>query len=196
MTGLLNRPLADDVNGDGKRGWTGQGPTADLRNLYAGDYTYNGVAFRVAKGNACFIMKNKHQPSQDLPAGGKVELQGKADVLAVLHSGAWMESGVRQATYVLHYADGTKVEIPVVGGKNILDWTAAPGRADEVKYDPALGLLLPATSVPSPQFVHVTVWMLLWKNPQPDKQIVAFEVKGEGQGIPGLLAVSAGRAKP
>ena len=74
------------------------------------------------------------------------------------------------------------MEIPVIGGKNILDWTAAANRADEVKYDPALGLLLPATSVPSPQFVHVTVWMLLWKNPHPDKQIVALEVKGEGAG--------------
>ena len=35
--------------------------------------------------------------------------------------------------------------------------------------------------------------MLLWKNPHPDKQIVALEVKGEGQGIPGLLAVSLRR---
>ena len=195
MTRLLNRPLADEIDGDGKGGWTDQGPTADLRNLYAGDYTYNGVAFRVAKGNACFIMKNKHRPSQNLPAGGKVELQGKADILAFLHSGAWIEQGVRQATYVIHYADGTKVEIPVIGGRNILDWTASASRADEVKYDPAFGLILPATIVPSPQFVHVTVWMLLWKNPHPDKQIVAFEVKGEGRGIPGLIAVSTGCAR-
>ena len=150
LTGLLNRPLADEVDGDGKGGWTDQGPTMDLRNLYAGDYTYNGVAFRVAKGNACFIMKNKHRPSQNLPAGGKVELQGKADVLAFLHSGAWIEQGVRQATYIIHYADGTKVEIPVIGGKNILDWTAAANRADEVKYDPALGLLSARHQCPQP----------------------------------------------
>ena len=195
LAGLLNRPLADDIDNDGKGGWTDQGPTMDLRNLHAGDYTWNDVAFRVPKGNACFIMKNKYRPSQDLPAGGKVELNGKADVLALLHSGAWLEPDVRQATYVIHYADGGKVEIPVVGGKNILDWTTPAIRAGELKYDPALGLLLPATSVASPQFVHVTVWMLLWKNPHPDKRIVAFEVKGANQGIPGLLGVSAGRAK-
>ena len=34
---LFNRPLADEVDGDGKGGWTDQGPLADLRNLYAGD---------------------------------------------------------------------------------------------------------------------------------------------------------------
>ena len=91
---------------------------------------------------------------------------------------------VRHATYVIHYADGGKVEIPVIGGKNILDWALPGSRADEVAYDPALGLLLPAVSVPSPQFVHVTVWMLLWKNPRPGKEIAALEVKGPTKAFP------------
>ena len=95
----------------------------DLRNLHAGDYTFNGVPFRVEKGNACFIMKNKQCPSENLPKGGKVMLGGKADVLALLHTGAWIDQDVRQAVYVIHYSDGGKAEIPVVGGKNILDWT-------------------------------------------------------------------------
>jgi hypothetical protein len=92
-------------------------------------------------------------------------------------------------------ADGALAEDRIVGGKNILDWTTPPDQAGEVKYDPALGLILPATSVASPQFVHVTVWMLLWKNPHPDKPIAALEVKGRNEGIPGLLGVSLGRSK-
>jgi hypothetical protein len=149
----------------------------------------------VAKGNACFILKNKYRPSQDLPDAGKVALPGEADVLAFLHSGGWISANTLQATYIIHYADGTKVEIPVIGGKNILDWTQPPARADEIAYDPALGLILPATTVASPQFVHVTVWMTLWKNPYPEKQIASLEVKGANAGIPGLIAVSAGRVK-
>jgi hypothetical protein len=207
LTKLFNRPLADDVDNDGKGGWTDQGPLMDLRNLQAGDYTFNHVAFRVEKGNACFIMKNKHRPSQNLPEGGKVDLKGKsdlsannskgtmADVLAFLHTGGWIDADVRQATYIVHYADGTKVEIPVIGGRNIIDWVQPPARAEDVKYDPALGLILPATTVASPQFVHVTVWMTLWKNPHPDKEIAALEVKGANEGIPGLIAVSRGEAK-
>jgi len=167
----------------------------DLRNLLAGDYTWNDVAFRVEKGNACFIMKNKHRPSDNLPESGKVALKGKADVLAFLHSGGWIDADVREATYIIHYADGTKAEIPIIGGKNILDWTTPPDRADEIKYDPTLGLLLPATSVPSPQFVHVTVWMLLWKNPHPDKDLSSLEIKGANEGVPGLLGVSRGQKK-
>ena len=195
LSGLLNRPLADDVDKDGKGGWTDQGPTMDLRNLQAGDYTWNDVAFRVEKGNACFIMKNKYRPSENLPADGKADLKGKADVLAFLHTGGWVNADVQQATYIVNYDDGTKVEIPVIGGKNIIDWVAPPSRADDVKYDPALGLILPATSVGSPQFVHVTVWMVLWKNPHPDKQITTLEIKGANEGAPGLIGVTRGVAK-
>lgn len=195
LTKLFNRPLADEVDNDGKGGWTDQGALMDLRNLNAGDYTFNNVAFRVEKGNACFIMKNKHRPSQNLPDGGKVDLKGKVDVLAFLHTGGWIDANMQQATYIIHYADGTKVEIPVMGGRNILDWTMPQDRADELKYDAALGLILPATSVASPQFVHVTVWMMLWKNPHPDKEIAALEVKGANEGIPGLIGVSQGIAK-
>ena len=167
----------------------------DMRNLQAGDYTFNDVAFRVEKGNACFIMKNDHRPSENLPDGGKVQFKGKADVLAFLHSGGWLDADVQQATYIIRYADGSTTEIPVVTGKNILDWTQPVNRADDLKYDPAMGLLLPAVSVPSPQFVHVTVWMLLWKNPHPEKEIADLEIKGANKGIPGLIGLSRGSKK-
>jgi hypothetical protein len=195
LTGLLNRPLADESGSGGKVGWTDQGPLMDLRNLLAGDYTYNDVAFHVAKGNACFIMKNKFRPSQNLPDGGKVDLKARADVLAFLHTGGWIYANVSQAMYIIHYDDGTKVEIPIVGGRNIFDWVASPDHAADLKYDPAYGLLLPATTVASPQFVRVTVWTLLWKNPHPDKTIASLEIKGANQGAPGLIAVSRGVAK-
>ena len=190
---LFNRPLADD--GKGHPGWTGQGPLMDLRGLQAGDYKFNGVPFRVEKGNACFIMKNKKLPSENLPNGGKVELKGKADMLAFLHSGGWLEPDIKHATYIIHYADGSKAELPIIGGKNIWDWTAPADRVDDQKYDPALGLTLHAVSVPSPQFVRVNVWMTIWQNPHPDREMVELEVKGENEGIPGLLGVSLGIAK-
>jgi len=195
LTGLLNRPLADDVDNDGKGGWTDQGPMMDLRNLGAGEYTWNDVTFRVAQGNACFIMKNSRRPSENLPDGGKLTLDAKTDVLAFLHTGGWLDADTRHATYVIHYTDGTRVEIPIVCGKNIFDWVSPAEWAAEVKYDPAMGLILPATSVASPQFVHVTVWMLLWENPNPEKKIQALEVIGANAGIPGLMAVSLGIAK-
>ena len=190
-----NRRLSDETDNDGKGGWTDQGPTMDLRNLYAGNYTCNDVIFKVEKGNACFIMKNKKRPSEGLPNGGKTELKGNADVIAFLHSGGWIDANIRQATYVIHYADGRKVEIPLTGGKNIFDWTMAPAMLEGIKYQPELGFTQHAMTVPVHQFVSAYIWMTLWKNPRPDKQIIALEVKGENQGIPGLIAVSFGVAK-
>jgi hypothetical protein len=167
----------------------------DLRDLRAGDCVFNDVAFRVAEGKACFIMKNKMRPSENLPAGGKVDLKIKADVLAFLHSGGWLTPGVRHATYVIHYADGQNVEIPVIAGNNIFDWTTPPTALEGLKYDPALGFTQHATSVAVPAFVFGHVWMTLWKNPYPDKQIATLEIKGANEGIPGLIAVSRGVAR-
>ncbi len=119
----------------------------------------------------------------------------KADVLAFLHSGGWLAAGVRHGTYVVHYKDGQTIEIPVVAGKNIFDWTTPPSDLEQLKYDPALGFTQHATAVAVPAFVFGHVWMTLWKNPCPDKEIVAFEVKGANEGIPILISLSAGRAK-
>jgi len=192
---MLNRPLADEVDADGKGGWTDQGALMDLRGLPSGEQTINGVSFRVEKGNACLILKNKQRPSENLPAAAKVNVTFKADVLAFLHTGGWLAPDIRHATYIVHYADGTKAEIPVIGGKNIIDWTHSADSVDEVKYSPALGLILHAVTVPSPKFVRVNVWMTLWKNPHPDKEIVALEVTSANEGIPGLIAVSRGIAR-
>ena len=196
LAAMLNRPLKDDVDGDGKGGWTDQGDEADLRNLHAGDHTFNDVAFRVAQGNACFIMKNKAKPSENLPAGGTAPLRARADVLAFLHSGGWLTPGIRHATYVIHYADGKKAEIPVIGGRNIFDWSIAPEVAlSGLEYDPALGFTQDAAAVPVPSFGSAYLWMTLWKNPRPEAEIQSFEVIGADEGVPGLIAVSRGEAK-
>ena len=196
LAGLLNRPLKDEVDGDGKGGWTDQGDEADLRNLRAGDCTFNGVAFRVAEGNACFIMKSKFRPSDNLPNGGIAMLKARADVLAFLHSGGWLTAGIRHATYVIHYADGKKVEIPVIGGRNIFDWSISPGVALwGLQYDPALGFTQDAVEVPVPSFGSVHIMMTLWKNPRPEAEIQSLEVLGANEGVPGLIALSRGEAK-
>jgi hypothetical protein len=195
LSRLLNRPLADEVDADGTGGWTDQGALMDLRNLPAGDQTYSAVPFRIEKGNACLIMRNRQRPSENLPASGRAELEARAAVFAFLHSGGWLAPDVQHAAYVIHYADGTKVEIPVIGDRNIMDWTRAADAPDEVKYDPALGLLRHAVTVPSPRFVRVNVWVTLWLNPHPEKELAALEVISANQGIPGLIAVSSGLAR-
>ncbi|MEI6504154.1 MAG: hypothetical protein WCP21_24335, partial [Armatimonadota bacterium] len=157
---------------------------------------YAGVPFLIEREKACLIMKSRFRKSDGLPDSGKVELKAKADVIAYLHTGGWTaEPGVKQASYILHYADGTLSAMPVVTGGNIFDWIAPPEIVNDVVYDPALGFVQQAGSVNTTKFPSVNLWLVLWANPHPDKEIVAFEVKGENQGIAGLLAVSLGHKR-
>ena len=195
LTGLLNRPLADEIDDDGEGGWTDQGAMADLRNLQAGEYEFNGVKFSIAKGNACLIMKSKFRKSDKLPEGGKITLDSKAETLAFLHSGGWLDMGKTHATYIIHYSDGTSVSIPVIGGINIHDWTHGEKALEGAKYDPVSGMTLLATKVVCPKFVTVSVWMTVWENPNPEKQISSIEIKSENQGVFGLLGISLGTKK-
>jgi len=196
LAALLNRPLTDDAPDDGRGGWFDLGPQADLRNLSPGTSDFAGVPFRIEKDKACFVTKSRFRKSDNLPDSGKVELKAKADLMACLHSGGWTaEPDVKQATYILHYADGTRASMPVVTGKNIFDWIAPPEIANDVAYDPALGFVQHAGSVNTTKFPSVHLWLVLWANPHPDKEIVAFEVKGENQGIVGLLGVTLGHKR-
>jgi hypothetical protein len=116
--------------------------------------------------------------------------------LVVIFAGvaAGAAAGVREATYVIHYADGRKAEIPVIAGKNIFDWTTPPA-LEELKYDANLGFTQRATSVVVPAFVSGHVWMTLWKNPYPAQELKTWEVIGANEGIPALIALSRGIAK-
>jgi len=71
----------------------------------------------------------------------------------------------------------------------------AADAADNAKYTPNLGFTQHAVSIPSPKFVTVNLWMTLWKNPSPDKEIAALEVRTTKEGIPGLITVSRGLKK-
>jgi hypothetical protein len=140
-------------------------------------------------------MRSPRRPAGNLPERGVVKIGARADALAFLHSGGWIAGDVQHARYVIHYADGSKVEIPLVGGRNILDWTAPAEAPTGAAYDPALGYTRAAVSVPSHRFVTVHVWMTLWVNPHPEKAIASLEIVGANQGIPGLIAVSRGAAR-
>ena len=194
---ILNRPLADDLPDDGKGGWFDLGSKADLRNLGTGTSEMGGVQFTVEKDNACFINKSRFRKSDDLPSGTTVEMKSsKADVLAFLYSGGWMASAdVKHATFILHYADGSTADLPIIAGKNIFDWISPPEVLQDVKYDQSLGFAQQATSVNTTTFPSVNIWMLLWLNPHPEKEISTLEIKGENQGIVGLLSISIGTKK-
>jgi hypothetical protein len=126
----------------------------------------------------------------------------KAQELHFLHSTNWFApKDTKIAAYVVNYADGSKAEIPIRYGVDVLDWWAVPMDADR-GASVTEGLVAwtgtNAATVRSGPELQIRLFLKTWKNPHPDQEIktldvVAGEYKGGGMNgapAPFLVAVS------
>jgi hypothetical protein len=184
-----NRGFKDDVAGDGKGGWTDQGNN-DMRYFPVGTQVLGGVRFDVIDparndGKSCIALKGKPSPyfpaqSIDIPLGG-----ARLDKLYFLHAvrGA---AGGRQAAYVVHYADGAYVEIPVRLGMEVRGWWAAPMDL------PNAQMAWSGKNDVCPNVV--SVYMTAWKNVHPNAGIESLKMVTSGEdGVPILIAVTGAK---
>ena len=194
LSKLTNRSLRDDVAGDGKGGWTDEGPELDMRGIPPGNKTYQGVPYRTAQPNSCIVLKSPARPAGDLPAKVSIPVPAKqaagVEMLYFLHALAG-EAGKQHWRYVIHYADGASETIPMVAGKNIRHWT---GISDWLA-EPGKWRAFAADSTGGPVHPRQSLWALEWKNPEPAKTIRSIEFVGTGQGVPILLGITLGREK-
>ena len=123
----------DEVAGDQKGGWTDQGNN-DMRYFPVGTQVFNGVRFDVidparSDNKSCIVLKGK--PSPYFPAQSiEIPVGLRLDKLYFLHAVRGALCG-RQASYVVHYADGAYVEIPVRLGMEVRGWWAAAARSSQ-----------------------------------------------------------------
>ncbi len=173
-----NRSLVDQVENDGKGGWTDQG-TNDMSPLKPGTIVAQGIPFEIS--DKAIILKGKFrqsfpEKSQVMPVGKKVER------FAFCHTAAWNAMGRTGFIYQVVYEDGTIMDIPVIGGLDVADWAG----------------LLPVTARVKTAWqgnnndhaVHLA--HMQWKNPRPDVAIRSIQVlsaNAEPVGI--VLAITA-----
>ena len=115
-----NMGFADEVAGDGKGGWTDQGPANDLRMLKPGKLTVGGVDFTVADpagngGRSAVVLGRK------FPHEATVKLSGSGRWLFLLHALAW-PGGKKAGALAVTFADGSNQEIPVENGRDVGNW--------------------------------------------------------------------------
>ncbi len=179
--------LADDVEGNGKGGWSDQGPTNDLGNLPAGRQVLGGVPFDIIKaetngGKAC-IMLGSDTRVKTLPRRvDKIDFgHRRAKRIYFLHAHAY-GGPAEVGEYRVHYVNTITVDerIPLISGKNISDWWGARDIPEATVVWRQLNGLSP-----------VGLYMYVWKNPSPEIPIesIDFISKGEGPML-GLVAVT------
>lgn len=114
-----NFAFTDPVAGDGKGGWSDQGPENDLRDFKTGQQEFGGVNFNIG---GCLVFGGARLPklsaSAQIPAPRLV-----MPYLNVLHAAAFTPgAGTVIGTVRALYADGSVQEFPIKVGVDVNDW--------------------------------------------------------------------------
>ena len=118
--------------------------------------------------------------------------------LQFLHGTGFREDqGTQIGTYVVHYADGKRQEIPIVYGQDVRDWWAYP---QESHQTPRASVAWKGSNGGTRDWgagVTVQLFRLAWKNPRPDSIIESIDFIGQPvDALPFLLAITAEREAP
>ncbi len=176
----------------------------DLSALPAGENRFDGVTysiqdFRTSPVPSCIILKGLGSKTKDTRIDG-IKIGMKCDALYFLQTFNASEELLKITDskdapllfkYVVHYADGTKTEIPVkwLGGTG--DWhTQAPKSCTDAS-------IAWSAEIPDDKDKAKTViYSMKWINPTPEKLIEAVDFTQtqdkDKWGAPALLAITAG----
>jgi hypothetical protein len=188
LSKAANRGFRDEAAGDGKGGWTDQGPN-DMRGFTArGRTLFCGIPFDILDpdangGLSCIVLRGQNR--EDFPVRVEWPVRGRAAGLHVLHTAAWSADTV--AVYRVRYTDGTEEGVPVRDGAEVFNWWG------EAESDAARL----AWTGPNGATDAVSLFLFTWANPFPDRDIVSVAAETSGSGaFLMLLAVTAADKGP
>jgi len=190
LTKVANRGLADEVENDGKGGWSDQGPQADMRELQSGERRLGGVPFKIPPDpTSIVVLRSSNRLQGDLAEKVTIPVGRKLDTLFFLHAAAWCPSAGEEAFhYVIHYADGKDVTLKVTGS-NLADWIGEPVRRFPLEEGTFTTVV---ETVKNPQFRQGSVYRMEWGAPMDRRgvEIKSIEFAGGGKAVPMLLGIT------
>lgn len=188
-----NQTLADNRR---RTGWLGTGPDDDFSMLPRGLNWWAGVPYRVLEdGDEAILLAAEGDPSRSWPVAVKgIPIGVKAKALHFLHTtsapdrryGNIYDRGKyyppEVGRYVIHYADGTTADVPMLYRRTITDWNAGlpPGQAETAWEG----------TTASGARALLSSWR--WDNPAPDKVIESIDLRSAETVLrPVVLAITA-----
>jgi beta-galactosidase len=180
---------------------------ADLSAFPVGESTLSGVRyvlrdFRTSPLPACVMLSGPGVRGKMPEAVEGIRADLKADALFFLHTfrqdKEWKPSKEAKEPptvfeYVVHYADGKTVVVPVKYGRGVGNWIETKPQG---LPDAAAAWAAPLTKGAGKSAV---VYQMQWTNPRPDEAIKSIDIRydakvGNQHGVPALLAITAGTA--
>lgn len=126
------------------------------------------------------VTKNFPERVQD------IAVNHQARVLHFLHACGWSaEPGTPIASFLVHYANGAQIEIPVTYGRDVRDWHTQSGAAADAVWTGA-------NAESSAGGRRIQLFRTIWTNPHPDVEILSLDyVSKMTTAAPFLLAITA-----
>jgi len=176
-----NRTLTDQVENDGKGGWTDQG-TNDMSVLTPGVLIAQGIPFDI--GDKAIILRGRFrqsfpEKSPEIPVNEKIER------FAFCHTAAWCGGTGEAFHYLVKYADGTTETIPVIVRFDVADWAAA--------LPPSARVRSAWNGASNDHVVHLA--HMQWHNPKKNVPVRSIQViSGNRDPVACVLGISAVKA--
>ena len=167
LAAYANRSFEDEVAEDRKGGWFDQGRN-DFRVMPTGRVVAAGVPFEIidAKknhGRSCLIVRGEKRP--EFPGSIRdIRVNRKFKALYFLHPAGWGNNSLC-GYYRIRYSDGSSVDYPLTGGKNIADWWM-PKNLPEAPVGIRRG---------GADGHEIGFYVAKWQNPHPDKTIASID---------------------
>ena len=180
VASIGNRGLRDEVEGDGKGGWTDQGAN-DLRRFQPGVFFSRGIPF--LGGTKAIVLRSRKRPGFP-ESSPELVLNGtgvKAERIHFCHTVAWgARPGEEVFRYRIRYVDGTCRSVPVRYGREVFDWFGAKTAAESVIAWKCFN-----------GSAEVGLHHARWTNPAPEKAIRSIQaVSGGRDAVPVILAIT------
>lgn len=187
LTGVANRGFADDAAGDGKGGWSDQGPNNDMSSFtLTGINDLNGIYFdiidpRLNNGNSVLVLRGQKDPH--VPLEATIPVNKKAKGIYFLHSSPFLGTNHPDlGQYILEYDDGTTETFELVNNKQIFTWWGT-----DFKAEGPVAVVWRGQNDSSP--INLSAYAL--ENPHPDKTIKNIIAKSYGEyGYLCLMAIT------
>ena len=132
-----NMGFEDKVAGDGKGGWTDQGPANDLRQMQPGVIEVGALSFNILdpkKNNSRAVLVLAGKKREFAPSTVSLELpQNSSGAINLLHASAWPpKTGTVLGFMIANYADGFSARIPIVSNIDCGNWWNPTSRSNAI----------------------------------------------------------------
>jgi tetratricopeptide (TPR) repeat protein len=160
----------------------------DLTSLPTGEQIFAGVPFKIGKG--LIQLSGKESPDKPKQAEG-IEVNLNFSKLHILHAAQWRgKDNTRIGYYTVHYEDKRQETIPIVYGKDVLDWWYTEGSPDP---KPAKVAWKGDNADAKNSGARIRLYLTTWNNPAPGRKVVSidFHSTNSDRSAPFCVAMTA-----